>query len=293
MATPIVSVACYSLPGLTGGITMGRLAVEGSRALSFEYYEGAAARPVVILSHGWGMCARAWDDVAAGLHDAGYGVLVYDHRACGQSDKDFRDVSIEALGSDIVALCEHLSLASVVLNGWSLGGAVVVDAASKLGSRLAGLVLTGGATPRYTQAEGFPHGGTPADVAATVAALRADRVNFLHGLYSQGVFVAPVSDIVKQHVVALALQAGPAADASLGALAHVDQRDILRALDVPALVVTGDQDGVVAPGIAAFAAQLLPQGRLAVMKGCGHAPFIEDRATYRNLLHGFLKGIAA
>jgi len=272
---------------------MSRLAVEGSRTLSFEYYPGRSTSPVVVLSHGWGMNARAWDDVTAGLCDAGFGVLVYDHRACGQSDKDFRDVSIAALGNDVVALCDHLSLASVVLNGWSLGGAVVVDAASKLGARLKGLVLTGGASPRYTQADGFPHGGTPADVAGTVAALRADRVNFLHGLYFQGVFVAPVGDIVKEHAFELALQAGPAADASLGALATLDQRDIMQKLNVPALVITGDQDGVVPPGIAEFASKLLPQGKLAVMQGCGHAPFIEDRATYTNLLHGFLKGVAA
>lgn len=272
---------------------MSRLAVEGSRSISYEYYPVAGTAPVVVLSHGWGMNARAWDDVTAGLTDAGYSVLVYDQRACGQSDKDFRDVSIAALGNDIVGLCDHLSLSAVILNGWSLGGAVVVDAAGKLGPRLKGLVLTGGATPRYTQAEGFPHGGTPADVAGTVAALRADRVNFLHGLYFQGVFAAPVGDIVKEHAFELALQAGPAADASLGALARVDQRDIMKRLNVPALVITGDQDGVVPPGIAEFAAKLLPQGRLEVMKGCGHAPFIEDRATYKALLHGFLQGVSA
>ncbi|MBM4204158.1 MAG: alpha/beta fold hydrolase [Gammaproteobacteria bacterium] len=270
---------------------MSRLAVEGSRTISFEYYQGQSIRPVVVLSHGWGMNARAWDDVTAGLCDAGFGVLVYDHRACGQSDKDFRDVSIAALGNDVVALCDHLSLTAVVLNGWSLGGAVVVDAASKLGSRLKGLVLTGGATPRYTQADGFPHGGTAADVAGMVAALRADRVAFLHGLYFQGVFAAPVSDVVKEHAFELALQAGPAADASLGALVHIDQRGIMQKLQVPALVITGDQDGVVPPGIAEFASKLLPKGQFAVMKGCGHAPFIEDRATYTKVLHGFLKGI--
>ena len=271
---------------------MSRLAVEDDRTLSFEFYPGASAGPVVVLSHGWGMSARAWDDMLARLCDAGRSVLVYDQRACGQSDKDFRDLSIDALGSDVVALCDHLSLASVVLNGWSLGGAIVVDAASKLGSRLKGLVLTGGATPRYTQADGFPHGGTAADVANTVAALRADRQSFLHGLYFQGVFVAPVGEIVKQHAYQLALQAGPAADASLGALAHIDQREIMSSLDVPALVITGDQDGVVPPAIAEFASKLLPQGKLAVMKGCGHAPFIEDRTTYWNLLHGFLNEIA-
>jgi len=272
---------------------MSRLAVDRGRTLSFEAYGMNSTRPTVVLSHGWGMSARAWDDVTASLCDAGYPVVVYDHRACGQSDKDFDDVSIDALSGDVVALCDQLGLRSVVLNGWSLGGAVVVGAAARLGARVAGLVLTGGATPRYTQAEGFPHGGTPADVAATIAALRADRVSFLHGLYFQGVFAAPVSDVLKQRMFALALEAGPAADASLGALAHVDQREIMRGLNVPALVVTGDQDGVVPPAIAAFAANLLPRGELVVMLGCGHAPFAEDRASYLAHLHRFLGTITS
>ncbi|MGA1371493.1 MAG: alpha/beta fold hydrolase [Pseudomonadales bacterium] len=270
---------------------MSRLTVDCGRTLSYEAYCLGTNRPTVLLSHGWGMSARAWDDVTANLCDAGFPVVVYDHRGCGQSDKDFDDVSIAALGSDVVALCDHLQLTSVVLNGWSLGGAVVVEAAARLGSRLSGLVLTGGATPRYTQADGFPHGGTAADVAATVAALRSDRVGFLHGLYFQGVFAAPVSDVLKQRMLALALEAGPAADASLGALAEIDQRAILRELDVPALVITGDQDAVVPPGIAAFAADLLPRGELVVMPGCGHAPFAEDRAGYLAHLHRFLGAI--
>ena len=220
-------------------------------------------------------------------------MLAYDHRACGQSDKDFADVSISALGDDIVSLVDALAIDQVVLNGWSLGGAVVVDAAAKLGQRLVGLILTAGATPRYTQAEDFPHGGTPADVAATVTALRADRVNFLYGLYFEGVFAAPVSEQTKQAAWQLSLQASSAADASLGALADIDQREILSALNVPALVIGGEQDGVVPAAICQVAAELLPQGRYVEFAGCGHAPFIEDREQYLGLLTEFLSGVDA
>ena len=91
--------------------------------------------------------------------------------------------------------------------------------------------------------------------------------------------------------------------AALGTIVHAAQfKDTYRApgieaqdfagKKVAALVITGDQDGVVPPGIAEVAAKLLPRGKLAVMQGCGHAPFIEDRATYKSLLHGFLKEIA-
>ncbi len=249
-------------------------------------------KPCVVFSHGFGMGCRVWDNSVAFLVDHNYPVLVYDHRGCGRSDKDFQDVSINALGDDLVSLAAtagRQGITKFVFNGWYLGGAVVVDAAAKMTEGLAGVISTGGATPRYTRAEGFPHGGLPEDVRATVAALRGDRVNFLKGLYFEGVFAAPVSDEVKQWCYAIALQASPAADASLAALADMDQRELLAALQVPCLFITGTEDAVVAPGIAAFAAQHAARGRLAEMPGCGHAPFLEAKDNYHKLLVEFLE----
>lgn len=267
---------------------MALLTIERQQQVYYEYLPGSTHDTTVVLSHGFGMAGRVWDNTVARLQDAGYGVLSYDHRNCGQSSKDFTDVSIDSLGSDLVAICDVLSLSKVVLNGWSLGGAIVVDAAAKLGSKVVGLVLTGGATPRYTQASGFPHGGQASDVEATVAALRADRVNFLKGLYYEGVFAAPVTDDVKHWCWQIALQASSGADASLGALAQVDQREIMGRLQMPALVVVGAEDGVVPADIGAFAANLLPRGQLVNMPGCGHAPFLEDMDAYHGALFTFL-----
>ena len=264
---------------------MGRLRVESGKEIYFEHHRGERT---VVLSHGWGMGCRVWDDTVASLADAGYGAVAYDHRCCGASDKDFTDVSIESLGADLAMLCRHLNLERPVLNGWSLGGAVVVDAGARLGSGLGGLVLTGGATPRYTQAEGFPHGGLPEDVAATVGALRTDRVNFLRTLYFDGVFAADVGEAVKQRAWQIALEASPAADASLGALAGLDQREAMAGLACPALVVAGGADGVVPADIGRFAAETLPDAELAVFDDCGHAPFLEDRDRYHSLLLDFL-----
>lgn len=264
---------------------MGMLARAGGRQIYFEHYAGR--EPSVVLSHGWGMSCRAWDDTIARLTDRGHAVVAYDHRGCGKSDKDFADVSIEALGDDVVALCKHIALDAVVLNGWSLGGAVVVDAAAKLGGALRGLVLTAGATPRYTQAEGFPHGGRPEDVAATVAALRAGRIAFLKGLYFGGVFAVDVGDDVKQRCWQIALEASPGADASLGALALLDQRKLLAGIRAPSLVVVGRRDGVVPADIGRAAAKLLPNATLCELD-CGHAPFLELPDAYHAALFDLL-----
>ncbi len=268
---------------------MAYLCVDGERRIYYEHY--FAGRTTVVLSHGWGMGSRVWDGTVARLQDAGFGVVTYDQRGCGRSDKDFLDVSIEALGGDLATLCDHLSLSAPVLNGWSLGGAVVIDAAARLGSRLAGLVLTCGATPRYTCAAGFPYGGTPAVVTDTVGALRADRVNFLKTLYYEGVFARDVGEAVKHWCWQISLQAGPAADASLAALANLDQRAAMARIEAPALVVVGANDGVVAPDIGRFAARQLPNAELFEMAQCGHAPFLEDAPAYHEAVLRFVGGL--
>ncbi len=275
--------------------TLGYLDRGEGQCIYYEHLTDTAAsesdKPTLLLSHGFGMAGRVWDNTTAWLRDQGYAVVCYDHRNCGQSDKDFADVSISALGDDVVALCETLNLSRVVLNGWSLGGAVVVDAAPKLGNRLTGLILTGGATPRYTQTDDFALGGQPADVAATVAALRADRVNFLKGLYFEGVFAKEVSDDVKTWCWHLALQASSGADASLGALADVEQRNILTNLAIPTLVVVGTEDAVVPADIGRAAAGMMSSATLVEMAGCGHAPFLEDTAGYHKALHKFISAL--
>ncbi len=265
---------------------MGRLAVETNRQIYFEHYKGKGT--TVVLSHGWGMAGRVWDNTLARLQDAGHGVVIYDHRCCGASDKDFADGSIEALGADLARLCEHLELHRPVLNGWSLGGPVVVDAAVRMGANVGGLALTAGATPRYTQAEGFPYGGRKEDVAATIAALRADRVNFLHRLYFEGVFAQDVGDATKDWCWRMALQASPGADASLGALAQLDQRQAMATLRCPVLVIVGGQDAVVAPDIGRDAAQRLANAELLEFEDCGHGPFLERPDRYHSALLNFL-----
>mgnify|MGYP001814826228 FL=1 len=273
---------------------MSYLTVAEGKQIYFEHYPGSG--PTVVLSHGYGMSGQAWANTVARLMDAGRGVVVYDHRCCGRSEQDFADASIEVLGDDLVALVNHLELSRVVVNGWSLGGAVVMDAAGKLsgqpGDRLAGVVPTGGATPRYTQTTDFPYGGQPADVEATIVALRADRVNFLKALYFDGVFASAVTEDVKRWCWQISLGASPGADASMLALANLDQRETLKKLSVPVLVCIGSKDGVLAPDIARAAAEMASDGRLLEMPECGHAPFLEDPETYHDALLSFIDEVS-
>jgi pimeloyl-ACP methyl ester carboxylesterase len=252
------------------------------------YYEDyGSGNTAVVLIHGWGMSCRAWDNTLPALLAAGRRVVLIDHRGCGQSDKDFADMGILAIAGDVVKLVAELGLESVVLNGWSLGGAVAVEAADQLGARCSGLVLTCGASPIYVQKPDFAAGGTAEDMAATVAALAADRVSFLAGL-AQAVCAKDVGEPIERWMWQVFCSASPMASASLAQLAPLDQRAQLAALAVPILSFVGSADVFVDPEICRWVSANNANARVIEYEGVGHAPFIEVAADYNRDLLSFL-----
>jgi pimeloyl-[acyl-carrier protein] methyl ester esterase len=233
------------------------------------------------------MSSRCWDPILPALVKDGLRVISIDHRGCGQSDKDFSDLSINSIATDVVNVVKQLGIKRVLLNGWSLGAAVVVSAASQLGSVCSGVVLTGGATPIYTQKPDLPFGGTVEDVMGTVAAYESDRVNFLQGL-SQIVCVKEVGADVENWFKEMFLQASPLAGATLGELAYLDQRKALLALNTPILSVFGSSDGFVAPDICRWVGEHHPHAVAVELPGVGHAPFVEEREAYLAALLEFV-----
>jgi pimeloyl-[acyl-carrier protein] methyl ester esterase len=271
---------------------MSELNTPCGRRVYFEDYGAQDPEALtLLLIHGWGMSSRCWDPILPNLCDAGLRIVALDHRGCGQSDKTFDDMSIGAIASDVDRLVSQLGLKRVILNGWSLGGAVAVAAATLLGDRCAGLALTGGATPVYTQKPDFPHGGTAEEVAGTAQAYRDNRIDFLQGL-SQVVCAKDVGANVENWFYQLFLQASPLAGATLAELAHSDQRQELLALDVPVVSIFGSADGFVAPPICRWVGENHPRARNVEFEGVGHAPFIEAREEYLAALLAFAGEIA-
>jgi pimeloyl-[acyl-carrier protein] methyl ester esterase len=267
---------------------MGVLATDGDRRIYFEHYPGD--RIPVVLLHGWGMSCRVWDTTLVALRAAGHPVISFDQRGCGASDKDFAEVSIEAAARDAVALLDHLGIARAVLNGWSLGGAVAVAAAARLGARCAGVVLTAAASPRYTQGPAFPHGAPSGSAAQTVTRLREDRANVLFDL-TKAVCAVPQTPATEQWMWSIFMQAAPSADDALVDLDDLDQQAMLAALAVPVLSIVGAKDVIVSPDVGRAAGRMARHGRVVEFADSGHAPFLEEGARYRAAVLDFLSSL--
>jgi len=208
-------------------------------------------------------------------------------RACGDSDPDFGDVSIAHLGGDVISVADACGLDRFALVGWSLGGAVAIDAAARLGDRLARLVITGGATPRMVQASDWPVGFPEGMAESVLQAINDDRIGFYWQM-AESLFHQAVSPHVVQWAWQQWMESGVASALSYANLFEIDQRAQMAALTVPTLLIHGRHDTLVPYEIASCAAQLLINGKLMTFEQSGHAPFLEEGASYVSALLQFL-----
>ncbi|MGO4581492.1 alpha/beta fold hydrolase [Cupriavidus sp. 2TAF22] len=96
--------------------------------------------PWVTFSHSLGCTRRMWERQIAAL-SANYRVLAYDLRGHGESGSDASPGSLALLGSDLLALLDHLGIASSHLIGISVGGMIGQTLAIEVPDRVASLVL--------------------------------------------------------------------------------------------------------------------------------------------------------
>ncbi|WP_437615636.1 alpha/beta fold hydrolase [Erwinia sp. V71] len=214
------------------------------------YYKDWGNGKPVLFSHGWPLDADMWDSQMNFLAERGYRVIAFDRRGFGRSDQPWEGYNYDTFASDINDLINHLDLRDVTLVGFSMGGGDVTRYMGKYGSeRVAGLVLLGAVTPIFGKAEDFPQGVEKSVFDGIKAGLRKDRAQFIKD------FAAPfygtnagqtVSDGVLTQTLNIALLASLKGTLDcVTAFSETDFRADVAKVDVPTLVIHGDNDQIV------------------------------------------------
>jgi non-heme chloroperoxidase len=255
---------------------------------------GTGGSPV-LLSHGWPLNADAWEATALFLAEHGHRAIAHDRRGHGRSSQTWHGNEMDTYADDLDTLLSTLDLRDVTLVGHSTGGGEVVRHLARHGSaRIAKLVLVS-AVPPFMLRTPDNSDGMPGEVFdALRAGERANRSQLYRDL-ADGPFFGHNrrQDVPQGFRDAFWLQGMAcghrAAHECIGAFATTDFRPDLATVDVPTLVVHGDDDQIVPIDVGGRrSAAAVPGSRLLVYRGSGHALPDTDRDRLHADLLAFL-----
>jgi len=240
--------------------------------VKLEYFEQGAGPRTWVLIHGFRSSALIWDAMQAHLAASGDRTIAISMRGAGGSDEtpDDEDYAPAHFAHDVHAAVEALNLPDrFYLVGHSLGASTVTHYAREHADRLAGLVLLAGGAMRPRQPR------TEAERAEWLAQIDAypgniDRPYWERehvGLSQQ------VRDQLWRDWLNVSKQRMRGARAEVPD-APTELEPTLRAMQVPTLVMFGDDDHTVSPGLSAEGYLMLPSDirHLHVLHGIDHSP---------------------
>ncbi|MBZ9799219.1 alpha/beta fold hydrolase [Mesorhizobium sp. ES1-4] len=243
------------------------------------YYKDWGTGQPIVFHHGWPLSGDDWDAQMLFFLAQGYRVIAHDRRGHGRSTQTDTGNEMDTYAADVAELVAHLDLKGAIHVGHSTGGGEVARYVARHGSggRVAKAALLGAVPPIMLKTPANP-GGLPIEVfdgfRSGVAANRAQLyvdvpAGPFYGFNRPG---AEVSQGVIDNWYRQGMMGGAKAHYDcIKAFSETDFTEDLKAIEVPVLVMHGDDDQIVPIADSALLAiKLLKKGELKVYKGFPH-----------------------
>lgn len=241
------------------------------------YKDWGSGQPIV-FHHGWPLSSDDWDAQMLFFLAKGYRVIAHDRRGHGRSTQTDTGNEMDTYAADVAALAQHLNLKNAVHIGHSTGGGEVARYVARHGAgRVAKAVLIGAVPPIMVQSGKNPGGLPIAVFDGFRKALIDNRAQFyldvpsgpFYGFNRPG---ATLSQGVIQNWWRQGMAGGAKAHYDcISAFSETDFTEDLKAIDVPVLIMHGDDDQIVPIADSALlSAKLVRTGTLKVYPGLPH-----------------------
>ena len=242
------------------------------------YYEDFGSGQPIVLIHGFPLSGHSWEKQTSVLLDAGYRVITYDRRGFGASSQPSVGYDYDTFAADLNALVTRLDLRDAVLIGFSMGTGEVTRYLGTYGSeRVQKAVLIAPLQPFLLKTDDNPQGVDQSVFDGIMRAIVADRPKYLSTFFADFYNVDVLGETrISEDAVRASFQvaAGASAQATLKCVPTwlTDFRQDLPKIDVPVLIVHGDDDRILPfDSTAAKLPELIENSKLIVIQGGPHA----------------------
>lgn len=263
------------------------------------YKDWGTGQPIV-FSHGWPLTADDWDAQMMFFASNGYRAIAHDRRGHGRSTQTWGGNEMDTYADDLNELVKALDLRDAIHVGHSTGGGEVARYLGRHGTaRAAKAVLIAAVPPLMLKTPGNPE-GTPIEAFDEIrAGVLADRSQFYREItipfYGANRPGSAVSQGLRDKWWLQGMMGGikPQFD-SIKAFSETDFTLDLKTIDVPVLVLHGDDDQIVPIGASALKTiQLLKKGTLKVYPGADHGMCSTHQDQVNADILAFIRGEAA
>lgn len=249
----------------------------------------------VILIHGWPLSNEMWEYQVETLVENNFRVITYDRRGFGKSSQPWNGYSYDSLTDDLKAIIDQLELTDVTLVGFSMGGGEVVRYFSRHGGKnVIKAVLIASITPFLLRTTDNPEGTNPDDNEERTNTIKNDRIDFIDNFgksfFGVSLINKPLSTPLLEYYRMLCSAASPHATLECAkSFSTTDFRDEMSSINVPTLIIHGDEDDIVPIEISSEkASELIPNNKFIVYEEAPHGLFYTERDRLNKDLIEFL-----
>jgi non-heme chloroperoxidase len=262
---------------------------------NIRYKDWGTGQPIV-FSHGWPLNADAWDAQMLYLGQRGYRVIAHDRRSHGRSEQTWNGNEMDTYADDLAALFEVLELRNAVVVGHSTGGGEVARYIGRRGTRrVAKAILISSVPPVMLKSVANPGGLPMSSFDEIRAGVSENRSQFYQDLslpfFGYNRPGAKISQGIRQDFWRQGMQGGIKGQYDcVKAFSETNFTDDLKKVDVPTLVMHGDDDQVVPFADSGVrTAKIVKKATLKVYPGFPHGMPISHAEVINPDLLAFIK----
>lgn len=275
-------------------ITVGR---ENQKDIKLYYKDWGVGQPIV-FSHGWPLSSDAWEDQMLFLASHGYRCIAHDRRGHGRSSQPWHGHDMDTYADDLAKLVAALNLKDAIHVGHSTGGGEVVRYVARHGNKkVAKVVLISAVPPLMLKTKENPNGLPIETFDEMRTNVLNDRSQFFKDLsapfYGANRPDAKVSQGLRDTFWLQGVQAGlNAVYDCIKAFSATDFTADLKKIDVPTLIIHGDDDQIVPIGDSAMlSSKLIKNAQLKIYPGAPHGLCSTLKNQVNDDLLTFINGV--